>query len=71
MKDRATREPVARFNPSEPSPMTGFLRKALALGAYLIARYNIFVVAPPLVISEAQIDEGVQAIDGALAEVAG
>jgi taurine--2-oxoglutarate transaminase len=51
--------------------MTGFLRKALALGAYLIARYNIFVVAPPLVISEAQIDEGVQAIDGALAEVAG
>jgi 4-aminobutyrate aminotransferase-like enzyme len=40
------------------------------LGANLIGRYNIFVVAPPLVISEAQIEEGVRAIDGALAGIA-
>jgi len=32
--------------------------------------YNIFVVAPPLVISEAQIEEGGRAIHGALAGIA-
>jgi taurine--2-oxoglutarate transaminase len=70
VKDRATREPLAPFSRSGPSPMTGVLKRAFALGANLIGRYNIFVVAPPLVISEAQIEEGVRAIDGALAGIA-
>jgi taurine--2-oxoglutarate transaminase len=70
VKDRATREPVAPFSRSGPSPMKGVLERAFALGANLIGRYNIFVVAPPLVISEAQIEEGVRAIDGALAGIA-
>jgi taurine--2-oxoglutarate transaminase len=70
VKDRATREPVAPFSRSGPSPMKGLLKRAFDLGANLIGRYNIFVVAPPLVISEAQIEEGVRAIDGALAGIA-
>ncbi|HLW60263.1 MAG TPA: aminotransferase class III-fold pyridoxal phosphate-dependent enzyme [bacterium] len=71
VKDRGTREPWAPFSRSGPSPMKAFLRGAFDRGVYLIGRYNIFLVAPPLVISEEQIEEGVQAIDGALAEAAG
>jgi len=71
VKDRATKEPLAPFSRSGPSPMKAFLAGALARGTYLIGRYNIFVAAPPLVVTEAQIEEGVRAIDGALADVAG
>ncbi len=71
VKDRATKEPLAPFSRSGPSPMKAFLEGALARGTYLIGRYNVFVAAPPLVVSEAQIEEGVRAIDGALADVAG
>ncbi len=70
VKDRATKEPLAPFSRSGPSPMKAFLAGALARGTYLIGRYNIFVAAPPLVVTEAQIEEGVRAIDGALADVA-
>ncbi|HKV43193.1 MAG TPA: aminotransferase class III-fold pyridoxal phosphate-dependent enzyme [bacterium] len=71
VKDRETREPWAPFSRSGPSPMKALLRGAFDRGVYLIGRYNIFMVAPPLVITEEQIEEGVQAIDGALAEAAG
>jgi taurine--2-oxoglutarate transaminase len=70
VKDRATREPAAPFGRSGPSAMKEFVQRAFGRGANLIGRYNVFVVAPPLVISEQQIEEGVRAIDGALGEVA-
>jgi taurine--2-oxoglutarate transaminase len=70
VKDRTTREPWAPFGRPGPSPMKQFLQRAYAHGAYLIGRYNVFLVAPPLVVSEAQLDAGVAAIDAALADVA-
>jgi taurine--2-oxoglutarate transaminase len=51
--------------------MREFLGRALARGTYLIGRYNVFVAAPPLVVTEAQIEDGVRAIDAALGEVGG
>ena len=34
-----------------------------------MARYNVFLVAPPRIVTEEEIEEGVRAIDGALADV--
>jgi taurine---2-oxoglutarate transaminase len=69
VRDRSTREPAASFGPGGPSAVKEFLRRAFGRGTYLMGRYNVVTVAPPLVISEEQIDEGVRAIDGALADV--
>ncbi len=50
---------------SGPSPMKKFLEGALARGTYLMARYNVFLVAPPLGVADDEIEEGVRAGDGA------
>jgi taurine---2-oxoglutarate transaminase len=70
VKDRATREPWAAFGRPGAGPMKDFLRRAYGHGAYLIGRYNIVLIAPPLVVTDEQLDEGVRAIDAALGEVA-
>jgi taurine--2-oxoglutarate transaminase len=69
VKDRATKEPWAPFARSGPSPLKALQSRALERGTYLIGQANVFVAAPPLVVSEEQIEEGVRAIDGALADV--
>jgi taurine--2-oxoglutarate transaminase len=71
VKDRTTREPLVPFGRTRTNPMKELLQRAFARGVYLMGRYNLFVVAPPLVISAEQIEEGVEAIDRALAAVVG
>jgi hypothetical protein len=41
----------------------------LARGTYFMARYNVFLVAPPLVVAEGEIEEGARAVDGALDDI--
>ncbi len=67
--DRGSKEPAAPFSRTGPNPMKQFLAGALARGTYLMARYNVFLVAPPLIVTEEEIEEGVRAIDGALADI--
>ena len=45
------------------------LEGALASGTYLMARYNAFFVAPPVVEAEDEIEEGVRGVDGALDDI--
>jgi len=38
----------------------------LAHGLYLLGRYNVAIVAPPLNVSERDLDEGFEILDAAL-----
>jgi taurine--2-oxoglutarate transaminase len=57
------------FSRGGPSPTKEFLEGVLARGTYFMARYNVFLVAPPLVVAEDEIEEGVRAADGALDDI--
>ena len=67
VKNRETKEPFAtrrqRFQPTTIGKMAG---EALNKGVYVMAVLNTMIVAPPLVITEEEIDEGVQVISEVL-----
>jgi hypothetical protein len=60
---------VAPLSRSGPSPTKVFLEGVLARGTYFMARYNVFLVAPPFVVAEDEIEEGVRPVDGALDDI--
>ncbi|MGD2200450.1 MAG: aminotransferase class III-fold pyridoxal phosphate-dependent enzyme [Candidatus Bathyarchaeota archaeon] len=67
VKDRETKEPFAtrrqRFEPTMLGKMAG---EALKKGVYVMTVLNTMIVAPPLIITEDEIDEGVAVIDEVL-----
>lgn len=69
VRDRTTKEPFntkadkAALRPLMTSKISATL---LERGVYLSNWYNHFVVAPPLIISEAEVDLGIEALDEAL-----
>ena len=63
--DRETREPLVPWQGRRT--LGAVLRDLLARGLYMFGRYNVVVVAPPLVITEDEIDEAVAILDEALA----
>jgi len=67
--DRITKEPWVPWNSSGPGRTKEFLARIAAEGVYLYGRWNVLFVAPPLVVSEEEIEEGMHAIDVALAEM--
>ncbi len=69
VKDRTTKEPMAPFNakPDEMTIMNKVAAKIKELGMYTFVRWNYIFIAPPLCITEAQIDEGFEIIDQAIA----
>lgn len=68
VKDKATREPLAPFNakPSEMTVMNAVAAKIRELGMYTFVRWNYIFVAPPLIINEEQIKEGIAIISEAI-----
>lgn len=60
VKDRGTKEPL------DPTPLKNFL---IENGVYVFGFKNILFVVPPLVITEEQLDEGLNLIDEGLAEL--
>ncbi len=67
--DRETRTPLVPWQGPTQGVMPtlfGALRKR---GAYAMGRFNVMHVAPPLTISDEQIDEAVATIDGAVGEL--
>lgn len=66
VKDRRTREPMSGFNqpPSEPMKRAAAYLKQHGLST--LVRWNMIFNTPPLIITEAQIEEGLQILDGAL-----
>jgi taurine--2-oxoglutarate transaminase len=66
VRDRRTYEPMAPYNGAseEMAALGRFFREA---GLYTFVRWNTFFTNPPLVITEAQLDEGLDVIDRGLA----
>ena len=66
VKDRDTREPFTPFNTS--SPVIGrIVKEARDRGVSIAARWNFFMLAPPLVITEPELDRALNLLDELLA----
>lgn len=63
--DRETREPLVAWQ--GPASLQRFFNDLLARGLYVLGRYNVAIVAPPLTISREQLDEAFAILDAALA----
>ncbi len=68
VRDRETREPLVPFNTE--SEITTRIKKLLAEhGMYTIVRWNLVLIAPPLIITRSELDEGFGIVDRVLEEV--
>ena len=69
VKNRETREPLVPFNGTGEAakPVTALAKAALDRGLYLMTHWNVVMVCPPLTITREEIDEGIAALDEALA----
>jgi taurine---2-oxoglutarate transaminase len=65
VRNRATYEPMAPFNGTSDE-MAALGRSFREQGLYTFVRWNTFFTNPPLVITEAQLDDGFAMIDRAL-----
>jgi taurine--2-oxoglutarate transaminase len=65
VRNRRTYEPLAPFNGTSPE-MAALGRFFREHGLYTFVRWNTFFTNPPLIVDEAQLDEGLQIIDRAL-----
>jgi taurine--2-oxoglutarate transaminase len=62
VRDRASREPLAPW-PQTPSELTRLLADALEQGVSFGARGNLILIAPPLVIEERELADGLAVLD--------
>jgi taurine--2-oxoglutarate transaminase len=71
VKNRETKEPMAPFNAkaSEMGEMNKVAAKLRELGMFTFVRWNYIFVAPPLVSTHAEIDEGFGMISESLSEL--
>jgi taurine---2-oxoglutarate transaminase len=70
VSDRVKRTPLVPWQGASQGPMPALFAGLKKRGAYAFGRYNVLHVAPPLTIDDAQIDEAIEAIDGAVGELA-
>jgi taurine--2-oxoglutarate transaminase len=69
VRNRETREPLVPFNAGGEAlqPIARLSKAALDRGLYLMTHWNVVMVCPPLVITREEIEEGLAALDAALA----
>ena len=68
VKNRKTRQPMAPFNGSSPE-MARIRQTLLDSGLFLYTHWNILLIIPPLIITEDQLEHGINLIDQALNQV--
>jgi taurine--2-oxoglutarate transaminase len=68
VKNRKTKEPMAPFNakPDEMAVMNKVAAKIKELGMYTFVRWSYIFIAPPLIVTKEQIDEGLKIISEAI-----
>jgi len=68
VKNRGTKEPMAPWNagPNDMAVMNKVAAKVAELGMFTFVRWNWIFIAPPLIIDEAGIDEGLEIISKAI-----
>ena len=69
VKNKKTKEPTAPWNakPSDMGAMAKVAQKLRELGMFTFVKWNFIFVAPPLIITEDQIDEGLAMLSSAIA----
>ena len=65
VRNRQTLEPLAPFNGTSPE-MKAINQALLDAGLYTFMRWNTIMTNPPLCITEAELDDGFEILDGAL-----
>jgi taurine--2-oxoglutarate transaminase len=65
VKDRKTKEPMAPWNSSSPE-MASFRKYCSEHGLFLYTHWHTALIIPPLIITEEQLQEGMDVLDGAL-----
>ena len=65
VKDRKTKEPMAPWNGSSPE-MNALKKFCLDHGLFLYTHWHTVLIIPPLIITEAQLQEGMDVLDKAL-----
>jgi taurine--2-oxoglutarate transaminase len=68
VKDKTTREPLAPFNGSSPE-MAKLAAQLKSKHLYAFSRFNMLWVCPPLIINEAELSDGLNIVEEALAMV--
>lgn len=65
VRNRETREPLVPFNASgkDAEPINELSRAAMEKGLFLFVHWNVVVIAPPLVITEGELDQGLEILD--------
>ena len=68
VKNRETKEPLVPFNalPDQMVIMNKVTARIRELGMYTFVRWNYIFIAPPLIVTESEIDEGIAIISEAL-----
>ena len=68
VKNRKTKEPMAPFNadPSEMKIMNKVTAKLRELGMFTYSKWNFIFVAPPLIATKGEIEEGIEIISKAI-----
>ena len=69
VKNRETKEPMAPWNakPSEMGVMSKVAAKIRELGMFTFVKWNFIFVAPPLIVTEEEVDKGMDIISQAIA----
>src|SRR5687768_6407600 len=69
VRDRETREPLVPFNAGgeAAAPVVRLQKAALEAGLYLMTHWNVVMICPPLTITREELEEGLTALDDALA----
>jgi taurine--2-oxoglutarate transaminase len=65
VRDRKTKEPMAPWNSSSPE-MVAFRKYCSDHGLYVYTHWHTALIIPPLIITEAQLKEGIAILDKAL-----
>ena len=65
VRNRETKEPMTPWNSSSPE-MKAFKKVCLDQGLFLYTHWHTVLIIPPLVITEAQLEEGMNVLDRAL-----
>ncbi|HEY5903903.1 MAG TPA: aminotransferase class III-fold pyridoxal phosphate-dependent enzyme, partial [Anaerolineales bacterium] len=65
VRDRETREPITPWNGSSPE-MAAVRKFCLDHGLFVYAHWHTLLIIPPLPITEEQLKEGFEVLDGAL-----
>ena len=71
VKNRDTREPLVPWYAGDNAPGTQLCKALRDEGVYAFGRYNMLLVTPPLVITEDELQFGLQALNRALSQVEG